>query len=378
MTVLLIISCVTAVLYVLLMMVYRRGWLLQKTLELQPGFEPGTFISVIIPARNEEANIAACIDSVLKQNYPDKLYEIVVVDDHSEDGTAAIVKRYGGNVRYVDLAEHLAVGKVNAYKKAALGAGIATARGELIVTTDADCIAQPLWLKHLAACYEQDKPVMIVAPVIYSCDGRLVQLFQLIDFMSMQGITAAAQRLRLGNMSNGANLAFSRKAYEEVGGYKGTDHLATGDDYLLMVKMNERHPGKIAYLKSEEAIITTAPQATWGGFLRQRIRWASKSGKYKDATLTGILMLVYLFNSSLFALAIAGFFQPVLFRWLAGIILLKIIAELVFLVPVARFFGRSTVLPYHPLLQPLHIVYIVMAGFLGFVGGYEWKGRRVR
>jgi len=66
-----------------------------------------------------------------------------------------------------------------------------------------------------------------------------LQIFQLTDFMSMQGITAAARNLKLGNMSNGANLAFSRAAYERVGGYEGVDHMASGDDYLLMMKLNK-------------------------------------------------------------------------------------------------------------------------------------------
>ena len=366
--------------YVLLMYAYSRGWARQQSFVLPSVYQPSTFITIIIPARNEQANIGACIDSVLAQKYPVDLFEVIVIDDHSEDNTAAIVKEQKHrNVRCISLSDIYPGGeKINSYKKAAIAAGIATANGTLIVTTDADCVAPNAWLLHIAAMYERQFPVMIVAPVIYSVKNRVVELFQLIDFMSMQGITAAAHALKLGNMSNGANLAFSRAVYNEVGGYEGIDHLASGDDILLMMKMSKFSPGRIAYLKSPNAVVSTTPQPTWSSFLQQRIRWASKSGKYNDGRLTAILLLVYLFNLSFVVLAVAGIFNHTFFLLAGYMLVVKIIAELLFLLPVARFFRDSWVLPYFPLLQPLHILYIVLAGFLGFIGGYKWKGRSVR
>ena len=200
----------------------------------------------------------------------------------------------------------------------------------------------------------------------------------MIDFMTMQGITVAAQKLKLGNMCNGANLAFTKAAFYKVGGYNGIDHLATGDDYLLMVKLAQLPGNKITYLKTKEAIITTQPQANWQSLLQQRIRWASKSGKYKDNRLTAILLLVYLFNFSFLVLAIAVFYDAQFLKFLGYILLLKICVEYVFILPVARFYKQTKALWYFPILQPLHIAYIIIAGFLGFKGSYEWKGREVK
>jgi len=366
--------------YVLLMAAYRWGWGIKKDFVLPARYEPCTFITVIIPARNERDNIGACIESILAQQYPPHLFEIIVVDDHSDDGTADVVGEYADQrVRCISLADHIdADKKIVAYKKAAIAAGIANSNGTLMVTTDADCIAPNSWLMHIAAIYEQDTPVMVVAPVIYSSDNSVLQVFQLIDFMSMQGITAAAHSLKLGNMSNGANLAFRKAAFERVGGYEGVNDMASGDDYLLMMKLNKFSPNNISYLKSDKAIVTTTPQPDWRSFLQQRIRWSSKSGKYNDARLTGILMLVYLFNLSFLVLIILGIFNPVLFYLAGGMLAAKIIAEYLFIVPVAKFFGEEWVLRYFFFLQPLHIVYIIIAGFLGFIGGYKWKGRKVK
>lgn len=378
--VLVVICLLLTIGYVLLMAAYRGGWHAQKTFTVPEQYAPATFISVIIPARNEQEHIGACVASVLAQQYPKHLFEVIVVDDHSEDGTADVVAQYAGeHVRCIKLADHLPEdARVNAYKKAAIAAGISVGKGALIVTTDADCTMPSNWLLEIAALYERQQPVMIVAPVTYTSDNSMLHQFQLIDFMSMQGITAAAHQMKLGRMSNGANLAFSKAAYERVGGYEGIMHLASGDDYLLMMKLSQLPGSSIVYLKSEHAIVTTAPQPTWKGFLQQRIRWASKSGKYDDKRLTAILLLVYLFNAMFAVLVIVGVFDHP-YLWVAlTMLVIKTLVEYVFLVPVAAFFDQKRALRNFALLQPLHIAYIIIAGFLGLAGGYKWKGRAVR
>ena len=366
--------------YVLLMVAYSKGWAMQQEFRLPVSYEPTTFISVIVAARNEKDNIGACIESVLAQKYPADLFELIVIDDHSEDGTADVVNGFTDErVRCLELAKILPRDKkINAYKKAALAAGISRSKGTLIVTTDADCVAPNAWLTNLACLYERERPAMIVAPVVFYVSAGLVRIFQLIDFMSMQGITVAAHNLKMGNMSNGANLAFTRAAYDAVSGYEGIDNLASGDDYLLMNKISKLPDAKIAYLKSPQAIITTLPQPDWRSFLQQRIRWASKSGKYDDKKLTSILMLVYLFNVSFVALAFAGLVNHDYWLLAAGMLIVKAVTEYIYMIPISAFFGKQWTRVYFPFLQPLHILYITLAGFLGFIGNYKWKDRKVK
>jgi cellulose synthase/poly-beta-1,6-N-acetylglucosamine synthase-like glycosyltransferase len=380
MTVILILSVLLTMLYVSLMLLYRKGWQQQPEFSVPALYIPSTRISVIVPARNEQDNIGACLDSILAQTYPSYLFEVIVVDDHSEDSTAPIVAEYADRgVRCIRLADYLPMGKaVNAYKKMALATGIAQSSGALVVTTDADCIVPNAWLMHIAAIFEQRDAMMVVAPVIYKSRRKVLEIFQLIDFMSMQGITGAAHALKLGNMSNGANLAFRRSAFDQVRGYEGILDLASGDDFLLMMKMHDAAPDRIAYLKSANAAVTTLPQPTWWALLQQRIRWASKSGKYKDHRLTAILVLVYFFNLLVAILAVGSLFHPAFVFTCYSVFTIKTAVEFWFLRPVARFFHTDWALIWFPFLQPLHVTYIVLAGFLGFVGKYHWKGRTVK
>ncbi|NCX96771.1 MAG: glycosyltransferase, partial [Chitinophagia bacterium] len=143
MSVLLFLFYVVTFAYMLLIAFYFKGWQEQAEYIVPANYIPQTPISIIIPARNEQKNIDACIDSILAQRYPQDLYEIIVVNDHSEDDTAAIVKHYNDSrITLLELEDHLPIGKqINAYKKEALAAGIAQAKHPLIITTDADCIA---------------------------------------------------------------------------------------------------------------------------------------------------------------------------------------------------------------------------------------------
>jgi glycosyltransferase involved in cell wall biosynthesis len=386
--------------YAALLLYYRLGW---TGMEEEPATEanqqqrqtssginfhpppalhnnPQLLISVIIPARNEANNIGACLQSVCSQSLPAHLFEIIVADDFSEDATAAIVRSCKApNLQLLSLADLLPAGhQENAYKKRAIEAGIAAARGQLIVTTDADCIASPHWLSSIAAFYQRRQPAFIAAPVLVTNGNAYVEIFQSLDFLTLQGITGASVYKKFHTMCNGANLAYERSVFYEVNGFAGIDHIASGDDMLLMHKIYERYPGRVFYLKSRAAIVHTAPVHNWKDFFRQRIRWASKAGQYKDKRILPALVVVYLFNVLLLSLFIAGWWNPRHWWLLAALLVCKTAVELFFLWPVAGFFGKKKLLWWFPVSQPVHIVYTIIAGWLGQFGRYEWKGRRVR
>lgn len=383
-------------LYVLLILYYWRAWLSIPAFRPELlNVAPQTKISVIIPARNEAENIAGCLDAVTLQSYPRELFEVIVIDDHSTDDTASIIKTYASkNVKLISLKDHTD-GNINSYKKKAIEIAIQRSTGELIVTTDADCFMHEHWLQTIAAFYEEHEPHFIAAPVNIlpspAGDGlgvRSISLFQSLDFMTLQGITGASVHKKIHSMCNGANLAYTKKAFEEVGGFKGIDNIASGDDMLLMHKIYQRYLDNVLYLKSKEAIVHTAPVNSISEFFNQRIRWASKADKYDDKRIFVVLLLVYLVNCILLLLPILALFYPktlsilhyplsIIQFWLL-LILIKTLVELIFLFPVAKFFNKQSMLWVFPLMQPFHIIYTVIAGWLGKFGSYRWKERKVK
>ena len=332
-----------------------------------------TKISVIIPARNEEENISKLLKALNDQSYPKEFFEVIVVDDHSTDNTAAIVKEFYP-VKLLTLKDD----NINSYKKKAIETGVATATGELIITTDADCLPTQEWLKTLAACKEETQAVLIVAPVVFENNDSFLGVFQSLDFMTLQGITGASVYKNIHSMCNGANLAYEKKAFYQVNGFAGVDHIASGDDMLLMHKIWEKYPKQVHYLKSKDAIVTTHPMKTWKEFFSQRIRWASKARQYDDKRVFGVLLLVYLFNVSFLSLLVAGIWNLKFLIWLLALWVAKTIIEFPFVYSVAAFFTKQKLMKYFFFFQPLHIFYTILSGLFGQFGKYEWKGRRVR
>ena len=362
--------------YVVILFLFSKNWRRLKLVGAPPDFDPNVFFSIIIPARNEEAVIESCLSSVLAQDYPESLFEIIVVDDFSVDRTAEIAIEKGVKlIRMKDVIDQ----NINSYKKKAVETGIRAALGEYIVVTDADCMVPARWLRTLAWLIEQEKPVLIASPVKMKCTSyRFLNIFQCLDFLSLQGITAAAAGSGVMSLCNGANLCYSKKSFEEIKGFSGIDHLASGDDLLLMQKFSERYPGAIRYCLSGDVIVETFPEKTIKSFFKQRIRWASKAAVYREKKIIAILSLVYLVNLFPVLVAFTFFFSTSYIYLLFAFISMKTLSELYFLIPVAAFFKQNKLLRYFLLMQPFHIFYTVLTGLLGQKGSYEWKGRKVK
>ena len=374
--------------YAAVIVYYRQGWLQVRVLDAVQDrlLENAPFITVIIAARNEEKNIGYCIESIIKQTYPANLFEVIIVDDHSVDSTADIANSFNqNNIRVINLNDFTGNENLNSYKKKAVETAVGFAKGNLIVTTDADCFVQPQWLQTIASYYKETVAVFIAAPVVYSEPlpddsffKKVLKIFQSLDFMTLQGITGASVYKKIHNMCNGANLAYEKKVFYEVNGFKGIDAIASGDDMLLMHKIQKLYPDKIGYLKSPNAIVQTRAAETMKEFMNQRIRWASKADKYPDPKITGVLLLVYVFNAWIFFIAICSFFSLQAFYLFILLFIVKAAVELFFLFPVAEFFKKKKLLWWFIPAQPFHIIYTLIAGWLGKFGSYKWKDRKVK
>lgn len=360
--------------YAVLVCYMRAGW---SALPNFSGRQPiRAKVSVLIAARNEEANIRRTLSAILAQRFPRELLEIIVVDDHSTDGTSAVVQSFAENgVKLLVLNESE---PLNSYKKKAIATAIAHATGEYVVTTDADCRMGPEWLGTVIAYAEEHGSYLVSAPVVYSEEKSFFEELQTLEFLYLVGLGAAGIGNRQPSTCNGANLAYRREVFYEMGGFSGIDHLASGDDELFLHKVATRYPEKIGFCKSREAIVYTDAKRNLRGFLSQRKRWASKSTHYKKKAVVALGVSIWVFNTLLLLCSIAALsgistFWPVVIASLS----LKLSVELLFLFPLCRFARRTRLLLYLPLLTVVHVVYMVYIGIAGNVGKYQWKGRKV-
>lgn len=367
--------------YALLILLYYRWFAKLKPYTIKPGaiLSKNKF-SIIIPARNEAAQISACIASIMANTYPTDLFEVIVVDDFSTDSTAAIVTRLKekyNNLHIIRLAHWLS-SPINSYKKKAIETGIEQSIHEWIITTDADCIVPSHWLENFDSYLQEHSVKLLAAPVMFTYNGSALQAFQCLDFLSLQGITAASVSAGFHSMCNGANLCYQKEAFLAVNGFKGVDDIASGDDMLLMYKIQQTFQNSCGYLFCSDAIVQTAPMPDWKSFINQRIRWASKANSYKDKRIFYVLLLVYFTNLFILSYIPIAVFDISSLIWFLIFVIIKTIVEWAFMNSVARFYKMQKIMPLFLLFQPLHITYTVIAGWLGRFGNYQWKGRTVK
>lgn len=357
--------------YFLLLAYFILKWIKEKKYFFS-GRRFSTFASVIIPVRNEKENIANVLKDMAAQNYPRELFEIIVADDSSEDGTsekAGSLQPAIANLRLIKPDKNLP-GKKNAIIRA-----IDQSRGELIITTDADCRMGKDWLSALISFYEEKKPEMIIAPVCFYNETSFFDKLQSLEFLSLGAITGASAIAGMPLMCNGANLAYTKKSFLEVKGFAGNEETPSGDDILLMIKFKTKFPGKIKYLKSPEAAVFTRPSASISDFINQRKRWVSKNRFYSDPFIKSSSWLILLFNLSIPAMLC----WSMVYKGFAEILLVslsvKFFIDFLFLFLAASFFGRKSLLWLYFPAQVLYIFYIPVISVAGITGNFTWKGR---
>jgi cellulose synthase/poly-beta-1,6-N-acetylglucosamine synthase-like glycosyltransferase len=268
--------------------------------------------------------------------------------------------------------------QLNSYKKKAIAEAIKLSTGELMVATDADCRMGTAWVSTIVGYYETNKLVMVSSPVTYFEEKSLFELMQTLEFGYLIGIGAAFIGNGRASTCNGANFAYRKDVFYEVGGFAGIDDLASGDDELLLQKVAERYPGKIGFLKQTDAVVYTHAKHTLQEFMQQRRRWASKSTKYKDKKVVVFGVCIWLFNVSLLVNAALGFYDLYFFKLFLVQFLLKYLFEIIYLLPITAFFKRTYLVSLLILLIPLHIVYFVVIGLMGNNHKYLWKDRMVK
>jgi len=366
-----IVLCLTGLFYTGLIGLFTFGWYRQKGTIKTGTVEPVMKVSVIVAARNEEKGIADLLGDLAAQHYPTAMMEVVVIDDHSTDKTAEIVTDFIAKQKLSGFI--LIKNDDGAGKKAALARGVGKSTGELILSTDADCRMGPGWISAMVSYFQDKTKVMIFGPVSYFTQKGLLNRFQSLEFSGMMASGAGAARAGQPFICNGANLAYRKSAFMQVGGYAGNEKFISGDDVFLMHKMKKEFGNKaIGFAQDKNALVQTYPAPGLRAFFKQRIRWASKSKGYKDNLSAFTAIAVFSFNLFITATFFAGFCYPGLFLLFTGVILLKSIIDLPLMWGVTGFDHQRRLMYWYLPFQVIYPFYVVVAGILGLFPRKRW------
>jgi cellulose synthase/poly-beta-1,6-N-acetylglucosamine synthase-like glycosyltransferase len=326
------------------------------------------FVSVVISARNEAERIGTCLEALARQSYPRDRYEVIVVDDRSDDDTASVVRRFERRLPALTVLRIDTPDPDMAPKKFAIQTGIQAARGRIILCTDADCRPEPKWIESMTACFTESVGMVIgYSPIDPSRGLSVLQPFVALDSLALASLACASALWKKPVTATGRSLAYRREVFDEVGGFRSIGRFISGDDDLLLQLVRKTH-WSVAYCT--ESLVPTDPPSGYRQFMHQKIRQASKGRHYTPGTIA-TLVWIYFFNLSLVLWAPWGWWHG---EPLAAMpLLIKLIADFGLLMTGGIRFRRLRFLLAYPLIGLLHPLYIVVFGAWGQFGKFEWK-----
>ncbi|MDF1574480.1 MAG: glycosyltransferase [Bacteroidales bacterium] len=366
----------------ILLLIYAYSLLIMLfylEIEKEPGMKGGLVenpmpVSIIIPFRNESDHLPGLLDDFLGQTCPVELWELIFVNDHSEDGSASELQSLlkarapgGRNVSVISLPSGIRG------KKAALAHGIARARYERIIQVDGDCRLGSRFLAshiHFQANFPSDLIAGMVSPE--KGNGGFLEAYESLDMLSLMGSAAGSFGLGRPMMCSGANLSYSKKLYEETRIFDPRQHESSGDDMFLMI--GARKLGRsLAFNTDREALVVTGAVKSLRSLINQRIRWGSKSGRYSMPDIQLLALLVALTNTSILLMPLWFFLYAGWWPWLAGALFLKSLADFLLLYRITGLAGQLKAMRlYIPVTLAYYPIFLITV--LGALKGKaDWK-----
>ena len=367
-----IISLSLLTVYTLRIITYMLGW---RRLPGKTGGIPekSLRVSLVIPVRDEEKNINLLLDDLVNQEYPAESCEIIIVDDHSADNTAKIIRTYQEKNQGIRL---LSLDSSESGKKAALKKGIECASHSIILNCDGDCRVSSSWVAGMMAGFSDPGVRMMIGTVIFNPDRGIFRAMQALEFFSLTAVSAGSAGLDDPILCSAANLAYYRDDY-----LKFVEQQAkvseSGDDIFLMMWLKKQNPGSIRFSANPDAVVLTLPEENIGSFIMQRIRWTSKGRYYRDFHMITTALLVFGLSTLLLLVLLAGIWNG---RWIllfAVLFLTKAIVDILFLRPILRHYGKARLLRIFIPLGMVYFIYVSLIGLSGQFLSFSWKGRSI-
>ena len=328
-------------------------------------------VSILIAAKNEGQNIEKLLQSLYNQSFSKEKFEIIIVDDHSDDDTFEISEDF--SVRHPELNLKL-LKATGSGKKQAISQALHVAENELVMVTDADCELPQRWIEVMVSYFLNHNLKMLLGPVLLSPADTMFEKLQVLEHLSLIACTAGSAAIRMPVMCNGANMMYDRKAALEVEKYRNDMKIASGDDMFLMEQFI-RHYGSesVRFILDNQAIVKTATMPNLKAFFRQRRRWASKTKAYTNWKIIATALIVLLFNLSIVFFFVAGFFMHIFWCFFVLYVILKSLIDLPILKRITHFMKQHKLLRWMFPLEFVYPFYVVFTAFSGLFTNVKWK-----
>lgn len=369
--IILIIILIISALYIIYILAFTVGLYNLKEKFFTFNNKNNVKASVLIAARNEEKNIEKLLESLYKQSFSKELFEVIIIDDHSEDETISVVENFLKEHKDINLKFFKAEKEG---KKHAISQALHLAENELILVTDADCFLKETWIESIVNFYKEENCKMILAPVLLSPAETFFEKIQVLEHLSLIGSTAGSAAIGFPVMCNGANMAYERLAALEVEKQRKDFNIPSGDDMFLMEYFIKNYGAEnVKFLLSKNAIVKTNTCKNISEFFRQRRRWVSKTKSYTSWKILSTAFVVLFFNLSIISLLVSALFSPTLLIPYFLLTFLKFLIDYPLLRNITTFMNQKNLLIWTLPLEFVYPFYAVFTAISGMLINVKWK-----
>ena len=318
-------------------------------------------VSIIIAAKNEAANLNRLLPRLSEQEF--QSFELILIDDASSDNTLEIMhsfkEMHDSTKLYIEILSISS--KDSNGKKAALTKGIAAAKNEYILLTDADC--QPksnLWISQMSRCFSK-KASLVLGYGAYEKRSKSY-LNKLIRFETMLTALQYFSYAIAGNayMGVGRNLAYKKSIFESAGGFEKHHHIKSGDDDLFVSEVANSE--NIAICDHQEAFTISKSHVSFAGWIRQKRRHVTTASHYSKK-IKIMLGLFYLSQFFFYALALLALISNTYLAYVIPLIILRFLVWLVTINQTAKRLDEKDLMAFGPLYE-ISIIFIQLYIFL--------------
>lgn len=334
-------------------------------------------VSVVVAAKDEALHISFLLECLLHQTARPGSFEVILVNDHSEDDTLTVATQW--YLQHPHFPLRIFTSPLHQHgKKEALQYAVNQASGELILATDADCLPPPRWIDTLREAFSDPDIHICGGLTVYTEEKTRFQFFQSLEFLTLVSCGMSSIALRHPVMCNGANLAYRKASFLAVGGYSHNLGTASGDDIFLMLKIRQHFGQSSAGVcLAADAIVSTHPSASLKAFLFQRLRWAGKTPGTRNGDIYFVSLTIFLMSLSLCVTTVGWCFSSSFFHAFLLVWIVKLVIDYPIIHSITGWVNKKYLRKYYFPLQIFYPFYIVLVAMLSWVVRPTWKNRKI-
>lgn len=332
------------------------------------------FFSVIITVHNEEKKLPQCLHSIASQNYPSGMYEVIIADDRSDDNTPGIIDSF--------CSKHTSFKSVSVRKnekfipkKTALIKALNISKGDIIISTDGDCMVTTNWLSSINS-YFTDDIGMVIGHTNYKRPHNLLSGIDALDYLSHRALGIAFAGVGSAYTCTASNFAYRREIFENVKKEFSTLKVRPAEDNYLLHAVHKRPDYKITFATDPDSIVTTEGASNFSHFLNQRFRWSAYGGNIVTSGVKLFFIPALLYYSAIWIAIIIVFIKSSLLPILAVSLFLKLAVDFLFVFKSCEIFYCRYLLKYFLFEWLLHLILTPLIVIKGNLFSFRWKDKR--